>query len=84
MITKEEVKHIAGLARLGINDAEVVKMQKDLSSVLAYAKKLIKVDVSGVEPTSHPLKVENAMRGDKTNKWPKKLLDGFLKVKSIF
>ena len=84
MVTKEEVKHIAKLARLGVSEAEVKKLQNDLSSVLAYAEKLKKVDVSGVEPTSHPLKIENVMRKDEEKKWPQKLLSGFLKVKSIF
>lgn len=84
MITKENVKHIAKLARLGITEAEVRKFQKELSSVLAYAEKLKKVDISGVEPTSHPLKIENVVRADEAKKESKKLLAGFLKVKSIF
>ena len=84
MVTKEEVKHIAKLARLGVSEAEVKKLQNDLSSVLAYAEKLKKVDISGVEPTSHPLKIENVLRIDDARKWPQKLLSGFLKVKSIF
>ncbi|MDP2664107.1 MAG: Asp-tRNA(Asn)/Glu-tRNA(Gln) amidotransferase subunit GatC, partial [bacterium] len=48
MISKEEVKHIAKLARLGLSDKEIGKFQKDLSSILDYVEKLKKVDVSGV------------------------------------
>jgi aspartyl-tRNA(Asn)/glutamyl-tRNA(Gln) amidotransferase subunit C len=96
MLSKEEVKHIAKLARLGLDEKEIEKYQKELSSILDYVEKLKKVKMSKVEPTSHPSKVENVMREDvgrgKTGiEASKKLLDlapetkeGYLKVKSIF
>lgn len=84
MITKEEVRHIAQLARIGISEKEEEKFQKDLSSVLDYFEKLKKVDVSGIEPTSQPFKIENVMRSDEAGKKKWKLLSGFLKVKSVF
>ncbi len=70
MIKKEEVKHIAKLARLGISQKEEEKFQKDLSSILDYINSLKEVDVSGIEPTSHPSESfldskENLMREDK-------------------
>ncbi|MDP1538728.1 MAG: Asp-tRNA(Asn)/Glu-tRNA(Gln) amidotransferase subunit GatC [bacterium] len=94
MISKEEVKHIAKLARLGLTEKEIAKYQKELSSILDYIEKLKEVDVSGVGPTSHSVLVENVMREDKENKEQvtknKKLLelapevkDGYLKTKSI-
>lgn len=92
MISKEEVKHIAKLARLGITDKEIVKYQKDLSSILEYMEKLEKVDVSGVEPTSHPFFIENIIRKDEVlNKKDTGKLrdmapdkkDNYVKVKSI-
>ncbi len=83
MISKEEVKHIAKLARLGLTEKEIEKFQKELSSILDYVEKLKEVDVSKVEPTSHPLKMENVMRKDEVSKFNKKLIDGHLKVKSI-
>jgi len=55
MISKEEVKHIAKLARLGLVPKEIEKMQKDLSLVLDYFNLLKGVDVSKVEPTSHSI-----------------------------
>ncbi|MBU2545122.1 Asp-tRNA(Asn)/Glu-tRNA(Gln) amidotransferase subunit GatC [Patescibacteria group bacterium] len=55
MIKKEDVRHIAKLARLGISISEEVGLQKDLSSVLDYVNLLNKVDVSDVEPTYHPM-----------------------------
>jgi len=95
MINKEEVKHIAGLARLGISKKEEEKFTKELSSILGYIEKLKEVEVSMVEPTSHPLKVENVTRKDEErskseNVDPKKLVEmapdkkeGYIKVKSI-
>ena len=95
MISKEEVKHIAKLARLGLSEKEIEKFQKELSSILDYVEKLKKVDVAKIEATSHPLAVENVMREDeeksklKTQN-SKRLLDlapetknGYVKVKSI-
>ena len=69
MLSKEEVKHIAKLARLGLSDKEIGKFQKELSSILDYVEKLKKVDVSGVQATSHPLEVKNVVREDKPRKW---------------
>ncbi|MBU0476475.1 Asp-tRNA(Asn)/Glu-tRNA(Gln) amidotransferase subunit GatC [Patescibacteria group bacterium] len=93
MITKEQVKRIAKLARLGLKEKEIGKFQKELSSILDYIEKLKEVDVSGVKPTSHSIEIENVMRADETEK-PKtqksELLElapetkeGYLKVKSI-
>ncbi|MDO8559375.1 MAG: Asp-tRNA(Asn)/Glu-tRNA(Gln) amidotransferase subunit GatC [bacterium] len=84
MITKKEVQHTANLARIGVTEAEIEKFQKDISSVLAYVDKLKKLDLAGVEPTSHPVKIENVTRKDEAKPWPQRLLPGFLKVKSIF
>ena len=95
MISKKEVKHIAKLARLGLSEKEMEKMEKELSSILEYFEKLKEVDVSQIEPTFHSVPIENVMREDKINEKCKmqsaKLLylapdtkDGYLKVKSIF
>lgn len=95
MISKKEVKHIAKLARLGLSEKEMEKMEKELSSILEYFEKLKEVDVSQIEPTFHSVPIENVMRQDKINAkrntQGSKLLylapdtkDGYLKVKSIF
>ena len=96
MITKEEVKHIAKLARLGLSEKEIEKFQKELSSILDYIEKLKEVDISKAEPTSHSIEMENVMRSDiekipnSKSQIPKKLMElapetknGYLKVKSI-
>lgn len=95
MISKEEVKHIAKLARLGLTEPEIEKFQKELSSILDYIEKLKEVDIKNAEPTSHTLKIENVFREDVAKKLDiekvKKLIKAFperentfLKVKSIF
>jgi aspartyl-tRNA(Asn)/glutamyl-tRNA(Gln) amidotransferase subunit C len=92
MISKQEVEHIAKLARLGLGDEEIEKFQEELSSILDYIEKMKEVDVSGIEPTSHPIKIENVMREDKESAFgsEEKLTDlapdkkeGHIKVKSI-
>ncbi len=92
MLSKEEVKHIAKLARLGLSEKEIIKFQKELSSILDYVEKLKEVDVSKVRATSHAVKVENVTRKDEDRKSgiEKKLVglapnkkNGFVKVKSI-
>ena len=93
MITREEVQHIAKLARLGLIEKEINKFQKELSLILDYIEKLKEVDVSNVAPESHAILVENVSRNDEVSPRPggRKLLDlapdkkdGFLKVKSVF
>jgi aspartyl-tRNA(Asn)/glutamyl-tRNA(Gln) amidotransferase subunit C len=94
VINKEEVKHIAKLARLGLTEKEIEQLQKELSSILDYFEELKEVDISEIEPTTHSILVENVMREDQINEKLKmkneKLLelapdkkDGYLKVKSI-
>lgn len=92
MIKKNEVKHIAKLARLGLTKKELKIFQKELSSILEYIEKLKKVDVSNIGPTSHSIEIKNVIREDKECEKinNKKLLElmpeikkGYLKVKSI-
>ncbi len=64
MITQEQVKHIAKLARLGLKDEDVEKFSKQLSSIMEYVEKLNEVDVKDVEPTSQVTGLENVMRED--------------------
>lgn len=53
MISKEEVKHIAKLARLGLTEKELKEMQKELSKILDYIEKLKKVDIEKVSAISY-------------------------------
>lgn len=64
MISKQEVEHIARLARLALTNKELEKMQKELGTILDYVKILNNVDVSDVESSSRAMSVENVMRDD--------------------
>ena len=63
-ITKEEVVHVANLARLSLTDEEIEKFGKQMSAILEHASEVSKIDTQGVVPTSHPLKMENVLRED--------------------
>lgn len=63
-ISKEEIEHIAMLARLSLSEEEKELFISQLSSVLDYMKKLNELDTSDIEPTSHVLPLGNVMRDD--------------------
>lgn len=64
MISKDEVKKIAVLARLSLEDAEVDQLASDLGALLGYMEKLESLPLDGVEPLSHPLPLANIVRKD--------------------
>ncbi len=63
-LTREEVLHIAHLARVALSDEDVATFQEQLSEILDHFETLKALDTEGVEPTSHPLPLESVMRGD--------------------
>ena len=63
-ITREDVLHVARLARLEIPDEEVEHVREQLGAILEAVGKVAELDLSGVEPTSHPLQVVNAWAQD--------------------
>ena len=63
-ITREDVLHIARLARLELSPAELERMRGQLDSILTYIDRLKALDVTGVEPTSHAVPLVNVMRDD--------------------
>lgn len=64
MISEEEVRHVAELARLGLSDEEVSRMSGQLGAILDSVEKLGQLDLSGVPPTSNPLSAVNVLRPD--------------------
>jgi aspartyl-tRNA(Asn)/glutamyl-tRNA(Gln) amidotransferase subunit C len=64
MISREEVQHVARLARLHLTDDEAERMREQLDAILAYIDKLSELAVDGVEPTAHAVPVVNVMRED--------------------
>ena len=63
-ITRDEVLHVARLARLELTDDEVAKFQEQLSDILEAVSKVSELDLSDVPPTAHPLEIANAWGED--------------------
>ncbi len=63
-ITREEVLHVARLARLELTDEEVGRFQEQLSDILEAVSKVAELDLSDVPPTAHPLEIANAWAED--------------------
>lgn len=78
MISKEQIEHIAKLARIEINEQEKEKFTKELSLILDYVGKLKEVDVSKIESILQVTGLENIMREDKIKKG-KNIRDKLLK-----
>jgi aspartyl-tRNA(Asn)/glutamyl-tRNA(Gln) amidotransferase subunit C len=64
MISRADVEHVARLARLSLDDAELERMREQLSSILQYIDKLRALDTDAVEPTAHAVPLVNVMRED--------------------
>ncbi len=64
MIDREQVLHVARLARLRLTDAEVRRMTGELSSILDHIEKIGELDLDEVAPTSHVIELENVLRAD--------------------
>jgi len=63
-LTREEVLHIARLARIGLTEAEVEAYASQLSNIIDHFGTLTAVDTEGVEPTAHTLPLRNVMADD--------------------
>lgn len=63
-ISEDDVRHVALLSRLNVDDADVARFAKQLGDVLAYIDKLSEVDVQGVAPMAHALDTCDVTRDD--------------------
>jgi len=63
-ISKQEILHVAHLARLELDDAAIEKFTGQIGTVLEYVDQLKAVDTTGVKPTSHAISLTNAFRED--------------------
>ncbi|MDP2931841.1 MAG: Asp-tRNA(Asn)/Glu-tRNA(Gln) amidotransferase subunit GatC [Chloroflexota bacterium] len=63
-LSREEVLHIATLARLGLTEAEVDRMGEQLSNILENFEVLKKVDTEGVPPTAQSIALQSVVRND--------------------
>ncbi len=64
MIDRDQVLHVARLARLKLTDEELERMPGELSRILDHIEHISELDLDGVEPTSHVVAVENVLRPD--------------------
>ena len=64
MIDRDQVLHVAKLARLKLTDEEVERMSGELSTILDHIETIGELDLDGVAPTSHVVELENVLRED--------------------
>jgi aspartyl-tRNA(Asn)/glutamyl-tRNA(Gln) amidotransferase subunit C len=72
MIEREQVEHVARLARLKLTEDELARMAGELSGILEHVDRISQLDLDGVEPTSHVIALENVLRPDEPRpSWPR-------------
>ena len=64
VIDRDQVLHVARLARLELSEDEVETMARELSGILEHVDKISELDLEGVEPTTHVVRLENVLRAD--------------------
>jgi aspartyl-tRNA(Asn)/glutamyl-tRNA(Gln) amidotransferase subunit C len=64
MIDREQVLHVARLARLRLSEQEVDRMAGEMSTILEHVETMNKLDLEGVEPTTHVVELQNVLRED--------------------
>lgn len=91
-LTREQVRHVAELAKLKLTEAEIDLFQKQLSAVLDDVARLDELDTDQIPPTAAVLPLKNVMRPDERRaSWPREVMlanapdqeDGFVKVKVV-
>lgn len=92
MIDREQVLHVARLARLELSEEEVERMIGELSGILEHVERMRELDLEGVEPTSHVVALENVLRPDQPRPGldravalsgaPEEAVEGFFRVPS--
>jgi aspartyl-tRNA(Asn)/glutamyl-tRNA(Gln) amidotransferase subunit C len=72
MIDRNQVIHVARLARLRLSDEELERMSSELSGILDHIEKIGELELDDVEPTSHVVELENVLRPDEPRpSWPR-------------
>jgi aspartyl-tRNA(Asn)/glutamyl-tRNA(Gln) amidotransferase subunit C len=72
VIDRDQVLHVARLARLKLTDEEVERISGELSGILDHVERISELDLDGVEPTSHVIELENVLRPDQPRpSWPR-------------
>jgi len=68
-ISKEQVKHVADLARLEVSEEEADMLTDQLSEIITYAELLNELDTTDVEPITHASDLKNVLRKDEPASW---------------
>jgi aspartyl-tRNA(Asn)/glutamyl-tRNA(Gln) amidotransferase subunit C len=72
VIEREQVLHVAKLARLRLSDEEVERMAGELSGILDHVGRIAELELDDVSPTSHVVELENVLRADEPRpSWPR-------------
>ena len=75
VIDRDQVLHVARLARLRLSEEEVERMTGELSGILEHVDRIAELDLDDVEPTSHVVDLENVLRPDVPRpSWPKEVV----------
>ena len=75
MIDREQVLHVARLARLELSDDEVARMATELSTILGHVDRMSQIELDGVPPTTHVVEVTGALRADEPRpSWPREVM----------
>jgi len=72
VIERDQVLHVARLARLGLSEEEVERVAGELSGILEHVDRIAKLDLDDVQPTTHVVDLENVLRPDEPRpSWPR-------------
>ncbi len=91
-LSREEVEYVATLARLGLSDDEITRLQDQLSSILEHIAALDELDTAAIPPTAQTIELTNVMREDEVRpSLPRQAVllnaprqaDGFFEVHAI-
>ena len=63
-ITREQVEHVAHLARLNLTEEEKVQMTTDMEAIIEFADQINSLDIADVKPTAHVIPINNVFRED--------------------
>jgi aspartyl-tRNA(Asn)/glutamyl-tRNA(Gln) amidotransferase subunit C len=75
VIERDQVLHVARLARLRLSEEEVERMTGELSGILEHVDRISTLDLDGVEPTTHVVQLENVLRPDRPRpSWPREAI----------
>jgi aspartyl-tRNA(Asn)/glutamyl-tRNA(Gln) amidotransferase subunit C len=72
MINRDQVLHVARLARLELTEPELERMAEELSGILDHVERMNELDLDDTDPTSHVVELENVLRPDEPRpSWPR-------------